>query len=121
MAEYAMAMPTLMLLLFGMTLAAFYAFRAAAADWGVFISGVAGGAYDTPAVGQVRQSIAWTDIRNSITAEGELANRQVRSQIAVVRTRPWAYGINLVEAHEGRAYFRLWRFYPGPPPPGGIE
>jgi hypothetical protein len=121
MAEYAMALPILTLLLFGMTLAAFYAFRAAAADWGVFISGVAGGAFDTPATDQVRQSIVWADIRNSITAEGELVNRQVRSQIAVVSARPWAFGINLVEVHEGSAYFRLWRFYPGPPPPGGIE
>lgn len=121
MAEYAMAMPILILLLFGMTLAAFYTFRAAAADWGVFISGVAGGAYDTPATSQVRPSIVWKDIRNGISAEGEPSNRQVQSQIAVVTTRPWAFGINLVEAHQGRAYFRLWRFYPGPPPPGGIE
>ncbi len=49
MAEYALAMPVLILLLFGMALAGFYAFRAAAADWGVFITGVAEGAYETPA------------------------------------------------------------------------
>lgn len=40
-AEFALVMPILILLLFGMTFAAFYAFRSASADWGVFITGVA--------------------------------------------------------------------------------
>ena len=35
MAEFALIMPVLILLLFGMTFAAFYAFRSAATDWGV--------------------------------------------------------------------------------------
>jgi hypothetical protein len=121
MAEYALAMPVLILLLFGMTLAGFYAFRAAAADWGVFITGVAEGAYETPATGQVRPSIIWSDIQNGITTGSQLANRQVRSQIGIVSSRPWVFGITLTEAQRGTSYFRLWRFYPGPPEPGGVE
>jgi hypothetical protein len=121
MAEYALAMPVLVLLLFGMTLAGFYAFRAAAADWGIFIAGVAEGAYGTPATDQVRPSIVWEDIRAGITTGGQLAGRRVQSQIEIVTSRPWIFGISLVEAHQGRAHFRLWRFYPGPPAPGGVE
>jgi hypothetical protein len=121
MAEYALAMPVLILLLFGMTLAGFYAFRAAAADWGVFITGVAEGAYETPATGQVRPSIIWNDIQNGITTGSQLTNRQARSQIGIVSSRPWVFGITLTEAQRGTSYFRLWRFYPGPPAPGGVE
>ena len=47
MAEFALIMPALILLLFGMTFAAFYAFRSASTDWGVFITGVASGSYST--------------------------------------------------------------------------
>ena len=49
MAEFALMIPVLILLLFGMTFAAFYAFRSAAVDWGVFVTGVATGSYNTPA------------------------------------------------------------------------
>ncbi len=121
MAEYALVTPVLILLLFGMTLAGFYAFRAAAADWGVFITGVAEGAYETPATSQVRPSIVWDDIQNGIATGSQFSNRQVRSQIQITSSRPWVFGINLVEAHRGSTYFRLWRFYPGPPAPGGVE
>jgi hypothetical protein len=121
MAEYALATPVLVLLLFGMTLAGFYAFRAAAADWGVFITGVAEGAYQSPATGRVRASIIWDDIQNGIASGGQLANRQARSQIGIASSHPWVFGINLSEAHRGTTYFRLWRFYSGPPTPGGVE
>ena len=121
MAEYALAMPVLILLLFGMTLAGFYAFRAAAADWGVFITGVAEGAYESPATAQVRLSIVWDDIQNGIATGGQRADRQVHSQIGIVSSRPWIFGISLAEAHRGTTYFRLWRFYPGPPAPRGVE
>lgn len=121
LAEFALATPVLILLLFGMTLAGFYAFRAAAADWGVFITAAAAGAYEAPATDQVRPSIAWHDIQNGIAISSHLSNRQVRSQIEIVNTHPWLFGINLAEAHRGTTYFRLWRFYPGPPTPGGVE
>lgn len=121
LAEFALATPVLILLFFGMTLAGFYAFRAAAADWGVFITGAAEGAYAQSASGQVRPSIAWGDIRGSITTGRQYAQRQVSSQIAIHNARPWVYGIQLVEAHAAYGQFRLWRFYPGPPEPGGIE
>jgi len=120
MAEYALAMPILAALLVGLALAGFYAFRAASADWGVFITGVAEGSYQTPATAQVRSSIIWPDIRSRIAA-GQSAPRQVSSQIFIEDSRPWILSINLIEAHRGSTFFRLWRFYPGPPPPGGPE
>lgn len=120
-AEFALVTPILILLLFGMTLAMFYAFRAAAADWGVFITGVAEGAYNTPATGQVLDSVPWADVRGTL-APSSLGSeaRQVQSQIQLVTTRPWAFGLNLTEAQQGQAFFRLWRFYAGPPE-GAIE
>ena len=114
MAEYAIALPVLILLLFGMTFAAFYAFRAAAADWGVFITGVAAGAYNTPATNQARESVVWTDIRNALTTGGQVNNRQVQSQIGIMTSRPWLFGLNLGEAQQGGATFRLWQVYTGP-------
>lgn len=120
MAEFALVAPILILLLFGMTYAAFYAFRAASADWGVFITGVATGAYNNPAVGQARQSVLWPDLRARLQT-AHAGPRQVRSQINVEDSRKWLFGIRLIETQRGENFFRLWRFYPGPPPRGGIE
>jgi hypothetical protein len=119
MAEFALMIPVLILLLFGMTFAAFYAFRASAVDWGVFITGVAGGSYNTPATGQASQSELWPDLRDRI-GTGPSGPRQVRSLISVEDSRNWVFGIRLTEAQRAAAYFRLWRFYPGPPT-GDIE
>jgi hypothetical protein len=121
MAEFAMVLPALLLVLSGMLLAGFYAFRAAATDWGVFITGVTAGAYPTQADGQARLSMVWPDIRERLTVELDASSRQARSRIAIQDTRPWVFGIELVEAQRGRGVFRLWRFYPGPPEPGGVE
>jgi hypothetical protein len=120
MAEFALVTPVLILLFFGMTLAAFYVFRAGAADWGVFIAGVASGAYQTPATDMALDSVAWPDIRAGISA-GFVEDRQVRSRIAIEDYHPWVYGLTLIEAQRAAAFFRQWRFYPGPPPDGGIE
>ena len=120
MAEFALVIPILILLLFGMTFAAFYAFRSASADWGVFITGVATGSYLTPATEQARSAVLWPDLRNRLEA-GQAGARQVRSQIAVEDSRDWVFGIRLIEAQKGESFFRLWRFYPGPPTAGGIE
>jgi len=121
MSEFALAAPVLILLLFGLTLAAFYAFRAAAADWGVFVTGVAEGAYKVPASGQARGTVTWPDIAGAIGTAG-LGDeaRQVRSGIEFNHARSWVYGLELDETHRGAAFFRLWRFYPGPPE-GEIE
>jgi len=120
MAEFALIMPVLILLLFGMTFAAFYAFRSASTDWGVFITGVATGSYNTPATEHARDNVLWPDLANRINASQNGA-RQVRSLITVEDSRDWIFGIRLIEAQRAAAYFRLWRFYPGPPPAGGIE
>jgi len=120
MAEFALMIPALILLLFGMTFAAFYAFRSASTDWGVFITGVGSGSYNTPATAQARDSVLWPDLANRINA-GESGPRQVRSLISVEDSRNWVFGIRLIEAQRAATFFRLWRFYPGPPPAGGIE
>ena len=120
MAEFALMIPALILLLFGMTFAAFYAFRSASTDWGVFITGVGSGSYNKPATAQARDSVLWPDLANRISA-GENGPRQVRSLISVEDSRNWVFGIRLIEAERAATFFRLWRFYPGPPPAGGIE
>jgi len=116
MAEFTLVAPVLIMLLFGLTLSAFYAFRAAAADWGVFITGVAEGVYDESAAGQARTTITWPDIAGEIQTTG-LGNhaRQVQSMLNLMTNRPWVFGIKLIEDHQAAAFFRLWRFYPGPP------
>ena len=114
MAEFALMIPALILLLFGMIFAAFYAFRSASADWGVFITGVATGSYNTPATEHARDAVLWPDLANRINA-GENGPRQVRSLISVEDSRSWVFSIRLIEAQRAAAYFRLWRFYPGPP------
>ena len=119
LAEFAFVMPILILLLFGMTFAAFYAFRSASTDWGVFITGVASGSYDTPMTEHARANVLWPDLAHRINA-GESGPRQVRSLISVEDSRSWIFGIRLTEAQRAANYFRLWRFYPGPPN-GGIE
>ena len=120
MAEFALMLPALILLLFGMTFAAFYAFRSASTDWGVFVTGVATGSYDTPVTEQARASVLWPDLAGRINTAPS-GPRQVRSLISVEDSRNWVFGIRLIEAQRAAAYFRLWRFYPGPPPAGGIE
>jgi hypothetical protein len=120
MAEFALMIPVLILLLFGMTFAAFYAFRSASTDWGVFITGVGSGSYNTPAIEQARKAVLWPDLSNRIGA-GQSGPRQVRSLISVEDSRNWVFGIRLIEAQRAATFFRLWRFYPGPPPAGGIE
>ena len=119
LAEFAFVMPILILLLFGMTFAAFYAFRSASTDWGVFITGVASGSYDTPMTEHARDNVLWPDLADRINA-GQSGPRQVRSLISVEDSRSWIFGIRLTEAQRAANYFRLWRFYPGPPN-GGIE
>ena len=120
LAEFALTIPILILLVFGMFFAAFYAFRAASADWGVFITGLASGAYTQPATGQARESVLWSDLRERLDA-GQSGARRVRSEIVVEDSRTWLFGIQLIDAQRGASTFRLWRFYPGPPPSGGIE
>jgi TadE-like protein len=116
MAETALVMPILVLLMVGMMLAGFYAFRATAADFGVFITGVASGAFDHPATSQARASVVWGDIRAALKAglNGSPQGRTVKSQISVAYSRPFLFGINLTEAQGASTFFRLWRFYAGP-------
>ena len=120
MSEFAIVMPILVLLIMGMVLAGMYAFRAAAVDWGVFVTGVGAGTFNTPADEIARKDVLWSDIRSRITT-GSNAPRHVQSVIAIDDQRVWIYGLNLVESQRGKTNFRLWRFYPGPPPAGVNE
>ena len=120
MSEFAIVMPILVLLIMGMVLAGMYAFRAAASDWGVFVTGVGAGTFNTPADEIARKDVLWSDIRSRIIT-GSNAPRRVQSSIAIDDQRVWIYGLNLVEAQRAETNFRLWRFYPGPPPAGVNE
>jgi hypothetical protein len=120
MSEFAIVMPILVLLIMGMVLAGMYAFRAAAVDWGVFVTGVGAGTFNTPADEIARKDVLWSDIRSRITTRSN-APRHVQSVIAIDDKRVWIYGLDLVEAQRGKTNFRLWRFYPGPPPAGVNE
>jgi hypothetical protein len=120
MSEFALVMPILVLLMAGMIMAGMYAFRAAAADWGIFITGVAAGTYNTPADSLAEKDVLWTDIRNRLNTSS-YAPRRVRSEISIEDSHPWVFGINLIEAQRGKNNSRMWRFYPGPPPAGVNE
>ena len=120
MSEFALVMPILVLLMAGMIMAGMYAFRAAAADWGVFITGVAAGTYNTPADSLAQKDVLWADIRERISTGSDFP-RRVRSTISIEDSHPWVFGINLIEAQRGKNNFRMWRFYPGPPPDGVNE
>jgi len=118
--EFALVLPILVLLMAGMIMAGMYAFRAAAADWGVFITGVAAGTYNTPADSLAEKDVLWADIRERLST-GSYAPRRVRSEISIEDSHPWVFGINLIEAQRGKNNSRMWRFYPGPPPAGVNE
>jgi hypothetical protein len=120
MSEFALVMPILVLLMAGMIMAGMYAFRAAAADWGIFITGVAAGTYNTPADSLAEKDVLWTDIRNRLNTSS-YAPRRVRSEISIEDSHPWVLGIDLIEAQRGKNNSRMWRFYPGPPPAGVNE
>jgi len=121
MAEFALVLPILVMLMMGMMLAGFYAYRAASADFGIFITGIASGAYNGPNVSQARTHVMWSDIRNSLQAGpyGGKQSRTVASQLSITDSRSFIFGINLTEWEHGSSFFRLWRFYPGPPT-GGV-
>ncbi|MEA3349870.1 MAG: TadE family protein [Chloroflexota bacterium] len=121
LAEFAIVMPILVLLFFGMTLAAFYAFRSSSVNWGVFIEGVSTGTYNTTAEGHARSSVLWPELSGQIALGRNEQDREVRSRITFEHSRPWIFGIQLTEAQRAGSFYRLWRFYPGPPSPGGVE
>jgi hypothetical protein len=109
--EFIISLPILIMLIGGIFLAGFYAWRSAAANWGVYISGVAGSSYDQSAITMVQQSIWWPDIRKAIqvTPKGQT----VQSEITI--ETPFSFlGIPLVESQSGGATFHLWRFVAGP-------
>ncbi len=115
LAETALVLPILVALMVGMMLAGFYAYRAAAADFGVFATGVASGAFSSPATSLAKTEILWPDIRAALAAgQFGAGARTVKSQIAILDSHPFLFGIRLTEAQEGASFFRLWRFYPGP-------
>jgi hypothetical protein len=118
-AEFAIVIPILILIFFGLAFAAYYAFRATSADWAAFITGTAEGAYSRP--GNAGSSILWSDIRSSVSTTKNPDDRQVSVRVSLNKHARWIYGILLEEVHDARTHFRLWRFYPGPPPPGGVE
>ena len=115
LAEFAATLPILILLVGGIVMACFYGFRSASADWGVFIDGVAAGSYDPGATAYAQQSVMWPDIRSGISWIGQPDDRSATTRIDVVNSRPGPLGVDLTEAYRASVFFRLWRFYAGPP------
>ena len=116
MAEFAIVMPILLLLFLGMAYAANYAMRAVSADLGVFATGVAQGSYKTPASGAARDMVLWSDIQSALRPATLPSNsRQVRSRISLFTNGGSVLGAPRKEVHNASAWFRLWRFYAGPP------
>jgi hypothetical protein len=110
--EFIIALPILIMLIGGIFLAGFYAWRSAAANWSVYISGVAGGSYDQSAITVVQKSIWWPEIRNAI----QIAPKGQAIQSDITIETPFSFlGIPLTESQAGGATFHLWRFVAGPP------
>lgn len=112
MAETAVALPIIGFLVAVVILAFFGVWRAEAANWGVFASGVSGGAYNTT---DVRETVPWPDIRNALSVSSSPTERQVRSRVSVKIDRPFMFGLRIREQQSGEAVFRRWDFYPGRP------
>jgi hypothetical protein len=114
LAEFAAVVPLLVLLVGGVVMAAFYGFRSAAADWAVFVNGVAAGSYDQGMNSQANQSTMWPDLRNSVQWSSDVEAKSARTWLSVENFRPGPFGANIIESYKSRVFFRLWRFYPGP-------
>jgi hypothetical protein len=120
LAEFAATLPIMILLVGGIVVACFYGFRSASADWGVFIDGVAAGSYDSGATAHAQQSVMWPDIRSGISWTGQLDTRSAHTHISIENSRPGLLGVDLTESYRASTFFRLWRFYAGPPD-GGVR
>lgn len=113
MAEFAMILPIAALLMFGLFLAGLYVWRAVQVDYGLFLSGVATGAYRAPATDRALSMIPNPEIRSAIQA-GAVSPHAVRSRIEVDRVRLTVLGVEFREVQRGQTFFWLWRFRPGP-------
>jgi hypothetical protein len=118
LAEFTATLPILILLIGGIVMACFYGFRSASANWGVFIDGVAAGSFDSGATARAQQSVMWPDIRGGITWSSQPVARSARTSISVENSRPGPFGADLTESYRASVFFRLWRFYAGPPTGG---
>ena len=116
--EYTLTLPILLLLIGSLLVAGFYAWRSVSANWGVFISAAAGGAYDAPlAMQKASGGVLFSDIRNSLVVSvSQGPSPTVRSEISISTPRR-LLGIPLEEVQRGSTVFHVWRFAPGPPSP----
>ena len=114
-----MIIPVLALLFFGIYMAAMYAYRAAQADYGVFVSGAASGAYRQPAGEIAKKAVSSPDLRAAIKTGADGGDPRTtftaRSRITVEASRLTLFGVNFIESQKGQSVFRLWRFRPGKP------
>lgn len=115
LAEFTATLPILILLIGGIVMACFYGFRSASANWGVFIDGVAAGSFDSGATARAQGSVMWLDIRGGISWSSQPDARSARTSISVENSRPGPFGADLTESYRASVFFRLWRFYAGPP------
>lgn len=95
MVEFAVAAPLVALMVAGVILAGYAAFRAVAADWGVFVTGAAAGAYGGPV--EMRHTVPWPDIREGISVGVNPLSRQAVSRISVTVDRPFMLDLRVQE------------------------
>jgi hypothetical protein len=116
LAEFAAILPLLILFVGGIVMACFYGFRSTSVDWGLFINGVAAGSFDSQnASVMANHSVTWPDLRSSFLKASQPTSRSARTWISVENARPGPFGADIIESYRGSVYFRLWRFYAGPP------
>lgn len=113
MAETALTVPLIVLMLAGVLLAGIVVYRTAASGWGVFAYATGAGAFQGPATGAAAGSVPWADLRGGLGYWN--TGRAVRTRIDVRRSKSWIDGIRLFERQSGSALTRRWRFYPGRP------
>jgi hypothetical protein len=116
LAEFAATLPLLILFVSGIVMACFYGFRSTSADWGLFINGVAAGSFDSQnASVMANRSVTWPDLRSSFLKTSQPTSRSTHTWISVENERAGPFGTDILESYRGSVYFRLWRFYAGPP------
>ena len=119
LAEFAATLPLLILFVGGIVMACFYGFRSTSADWGLFINGVAAGSFDKQnATVMANRSVTWSDLRSSFLKASQLTSRSTHTWISVENERSGPFVTDILESYRGSVYFRLWRFYAGPPSGG---
>lgn len=117
MAEFAMVMPVLVLLVTGLIMSGFYAFRSTEVDFRVFMAAEAESSYidHFGAWREVITNRTWKDLWNY---GGSRDAQRLRRSLGAYggHTREYTIsGFTFRESHQQTVEVRSWAFYAGPP------